>query len=59
RVSRVEAHAGRVRVWLETPFAMSAEVTPAALAALPLRPGDEVWVSVKASQVRVHPAGVS
>ncbi|WP_068264295.1 sulfate/molybdate ABC transporter ATP-binding protein [Janibacter limosus] len=59
RVSRVEAHAGRVRVWLETPFAMSAEVTPAALAALPLRPGDGVWVSVKASQVRVHPAGVS
>lgn len=59
RVSRVEAHAGRVRVWLETPFAMSAEVTPAALAALPLRPGDAVWVAVKASQVRVHPAGVS
>ncbi|KRE36058.1 hypothetical protein ASG73_15495 [Janibacter sp. Soil728] len=59
RVSRVEAHAGRVRVWLETPFAMSAEVTPAALAALPLRPGDTVWVSVKASQVRVHPAAVS
>jgi molybdate transport system ATP-binding protein len=29
------------------------------LAALPLRPGDGVWVSVKASQVRVHPAGVS
>lgn len=56
RVSRVEAHAGRVRVWLESPFPMHAEVTPAALAALPLRPGDEVWAAVKASQVRVHPA---
>lgn len=56
RVSRVEAHAGRARVWLDAPLPMSAEVTPAALAALPLRPGDGVWVSVKASQVRVHPA---
>ena len=55
-VSRVEAHAGRVRVWLDEPVPMSAEVTPAALAALPLRPGDAVWVSVKASQVHVHPA---
>ncbi|MGO1165246.1 MAG: sulfate/molybdate ABC transporter ATP-binding protein [Janibacter sp.] len=56
QVSRVEAHAGRARVWLDAPLAMSAEVTPAALAELPLRPGDGVWVSVKASQVRVHPA---
>ncbi|WP_338750056.1 sulfate/molybdate ABC transporter ATP-binding protein [Janibacter alittae] len=56
RVSRVEAHAGRARVWLSAPLPMSAEVTPGALAALPLRPGDGVWASVKASQVRVHPA---
>lgn len=56
RVSRVEAHAGRARVWLDVPLPMSAEVTPAALADLPLRAGDGVWVSVKASQVRVHPA---
>ncbi len=58
RVSRVEAHAGRARVWLSSPVPMSAEVTPAALAALPLRPGDGVWASLKASQVRVHPAHV-
>ena len=56
RVSRVETHAGRVRVWLSSPVPMSAEVTPAALAALPLRPGSDVWVALKASQVRVHPA---
>ncbi|WP_435202220.1 sulfate/molybdate ABC transporter ATP-binding protein [Janibacter sp. GS2] len=56
RVSRIEAHAGRARVWLDLPLPLSAEVTPAALAELPLRPGDGVWVSVKASQVRVHPA---
>lgn len=56
RVSRVEAHAGRARVWLDDPLPMSAEVTPAALADLPLRQGDGVWVAVKASQVRVHPA---
>ena len=56
RVSRVEAHAGRTRVWLDEPLPMSAEVTPAALVELPLRPGDGVWVAVKANQVRVHPA---
>lgn len=56
RVARVEAHARRARVWLDAPLPMSAEVTPAALADLPLRPGDPVWVSIKASQVRVHPA---
>lgn len=56
RVSRVEAHAGRVRVGLESPFVMSAEITPAALTEVPLRPGASVWVSVKATQVRVHPA---
>lgn len=55
-VSRVEAHAGRARVWLSAPIPMSAEVTPAGLAALPLRSGDEVWAAVKATQVRVHPA---
>lgn len=59
RVSRVEAHTGRVRVHLDHPAAMSAEITPAALAALPLRPGDGVWVSLKATQVRVHPARIS
>lgn len=56
QVARVETHAGRVRVWLDSPFPLSAEVTPAALADLPLRPGSEVWASVKASQVSVHPA---
>ncbi|GAA8847066.1 ATP-binding cassette domain-containing protein [Helicobacter pylori] len=56
RVARVETHAGRVRVRLDSPFVMGAEVTPAALTDVPLRPGDPVWVSLKATQVRVHPA---
>lgn len=59
RVSRIEAHTGRVRVHLDEPAPMSAEITPAALASLPLRPGERVWVSLKATQVRVHPARVS
>ena len=45
-----------MRVGLESPFVMSAEITPAALTEVPLRPGASVWVSVKATQVRVHPA---
>ena len=36
--------------------AQSALVAAAALTDVPLRPGDPVWVSLKATQVRVHPA---
>jgi molybdate transport system ATP-binding protein len=33
-----------------------AEITPAALAAIAVRPGDEVWATVKASEITTSPA---
>ncbi|MDP9006227.1 MAG: ABC transporter ATP-binding protein [Actinomycetota bacterium] len=46
----------RVRVLLDDRVPLAAEVTPAAVADLALDAGGEVWVSVKATEVRVHPA---
>jgi molybdate transport system ATP-binding protein len=46
----------RVRVRVEGPVALVAEITNAALAELGLVGGEEVWVSFKASEVDVYPA---
>jgi len=54
-VSDVDRLADRVRVTLIGPVPLVAEITPAALAALELRPGDPVWAAVKASEVTSYP----
>jgi molybdate transport system ATP-binding protein len=46
----------RVRVRVEGPVTLVAEITNAALADLGLVGGEEVWVSFKASEVDVYPA---
>jgi molybdate transport system ATP-binding protein len=46
----------RVRVRVEGPLPIVAEVTPAAVADLALADGGPVWVSVKAAEVQVYPA---
>ena len=33
-----------------------AEITPAALVALALHPGDRIWASVKATEITTYPA---
>lgn len=55
-VDGVEAFGDQVRVHLDGRLALSAEITPAALAELRLEPGDSVWASVKATEVRSYPA---
>ena len=45
----------RVRVLPDGAPPLVAEVTPAAVAELDLQAGGEVWVSVKATEVKVHP----
>jgi len=45
----------RVRVQLAGPLPLVAEVTPAAVEALDLRPGAEVWVAIKATELVVEP----
>jgi molybdate transport system ATP-binding protein len=54
-VADVDRLADRVRVTLEGPVPLVAEITPAALVALGLRPGDPVWAAVKASEVTSYP----
>lgn len=56
RVAAVDRHGDRVRVRLDGQVPLVAEVTPAAVAALDLADGGDVWVAVKATEVDVYPA---
>lgn len=56
RVAELDQHADRVRVRLDGPIPLVAEITPSALAELGLHPGDPVWASVKATEVAAYPA---
>ena len=46
----------RVRVRVDGPVGIVAEVTPAAISELGLVQGDDVWVAVKATEITVYPA---
>ena len=52
-VTDLEPHGHQVRV--HTAY-LSADITPAALAELAIVPGDEVVLTVKASEVAIYPA---
>jgi molybdate transport system ATP-binding protein len=54
-VSDLEANGDRVRVTLDGPVPVTAEVTPAAVAELDLAPGTPVWATVKAVDLTVYP----
>lgn len=56
RVTAIDAHGERVRVVVEGPLPVVAEVTPAALAELRLAAGDQVWIAFKATEVEVYEA---
>jgi molybdate transport system ATP-binding protein len=56
RVSSVESHGDTVRVALDGDIPIVAEVTPWAVAELGLRPGGEVWATLKATETDVYPA---
>jgi len=56
RIDGVDRDGARVRVRTVGPLAMVAEVTPAAVTALALDQGGEVWVSVKAVEITTYPA---
>jgi molybdate transport system ATP-binding protein len=54
-VVSVEPAGDTVRVLLGDPLPLAVDVTPAASAALALRPGSPVWATVKATEVVVSP----
>jgi molybdate transport system ATP-binding protein len=56
RASTLDFQGDRVRVGVEGEMPIVAEVTPGALSDLGLAEGDEVWVSVKATEISVYPA---
>jgi molybdate transport system ATP-binding protein len=53
-VTAIDPRSHRVR--LDGPIPLIAEVTLAALDALALQPGDQLWASVKASEITIYPA---
>ena len=52
----VDRQAERVRVRLQGDVPLVAEITPAALEALTLQPGDHIWATVKATDITTYPA---
>jgi molybdate transport system ATP-binding protein len=55
-VASLDLEGSRVRVRVDGPLPLVAEVTPAAVADLNLQEGEAVWVSVKATEVAIYPA---
>jgi molybdate transport system ATP-binding protein len=55
-IAGVERHGDQFRVALDGPAGVSADVTAAAVAELGLRPGQKVWVAVKATETHAYPA---
>jgi molybdate transport system ATP-binding protein len=54
-ITEIDHAFDRVQVSLGTPMPLVAELTAMGLAALDRRPGDEVWVSIKASEINTYP----
>lgn len=54
-ISDLDRHPERVRARLNGPIPLLAELTPAGAEALALNVGDNIWASVKASEVTVTP----
>ncbi|CAM8658689.1 CysA ABC-type sulfate/molybdate transport systems, ATPase component [Acidimicrobiia bacterium] len=52
-VIELDVRADRIRVRLDGPIGLVAELTPPGHEALALRPGDRIWASVKASEVGI------
>jgi molybdate transport system ATP-binding protein len=55
-VAEVDRLGDRVRIGIDGIMPLTAEITVAALDALALQPGDEVYSSVKATDIEVYPA---
>ncbi|SCG41765.1 molybdate transport system ATP-binding protein [Micromonospora siamensis] len=53
----VQRHGDNLRIQLDGPVGVAADVTPAAAAQLRLVPGQPVWAAVKAAETRAYPAG--
>ena len=55
-IADIDQSFDRARVTLNAPLPITAELTVAGLAALDSHPGDEIWASVKATEIATYPA---
>jgi molybdate transport system ATP-binding protein len=55
-IAHIETSFDRVRVSLADPLPLAAEVTTAGLAALDRHPGDEIWASIKTTEITTYQA---
>ncbi|GLH96637.1 ABC transporter ATP-binding protein [Phytohabitans aurantiacus] len=56
-IAGIQRHGDNLRVQLDGPIVVAADITPAAAAHLHLAPGQTVWAAVKATETRAYPAG--
>ena len=56
RINGTDLLGDRVRVHVDGPVSLVAEVTSAAVAAVGLRDGVDVWAAVKATELLIYPA---
>ncbi|MEQ1703879.1 MAG: TOBE domain-containing protein, partial [Ilumatobacteraceae bacterium] len=55
-IADIDRLGDRVRIGIGGQLPLIAEITVAALEALQLRPGDDIYASVKATDIEVYPA---
>ena len=55
-VTEIDRLGDRARVGVAGALTVTAEITVGALEALALRPGDEVWLAVKATDIDIYSA---
>ncbi|WP_280236408.1 ABC transporter ATP-binding protein [Nocardia cyriacigeorgica] len=55
-ITGIEQHAHTTRVRLDGTPPVLADITPATVAELELRPGQQLWATVKATETRAYPA---
>ena len=55
-ITGMQRHGDNVRVQLDGPIKVAADITPAAATHLRLAPGQPVWAAVKAAETRAYPA---
>ncbi|MFI7551565.1 ABC transporter ATP-binding protein [Micromonospora sediminimaris] len=58
-INGIQRHGDNLRVQLDGPVTVAADITPAAAAQLQLAPGLTLWAAVKAAETRVYPAAVA
>jgi molybdate transport system ATP-binding protein len=58
-ITGIQRHGDNLRVQLDGPIAVAADITPAAAAHLHLIPGQPVWAAVKAAETRAYPVATS